>query len=82
MTTYTIRTNKYEADQITRGNKMYVLRSDNIEYRIGGVVNFLVIEGKKPAKHDIDGQKYMITTIERGDPIRDGVILLGVKRIG
>lgn len=81
MTTYTIRTNKYEAEQIVRGNKMYVLRSDNIEYRIGGIVNFLVIEGKKPVPHDIDTNKYMITTIERGDPIRDGVVLLGIKRV-
>ncbi len=81
MTTYTIRTNKYEAEQITRGNKMYVLRSDRVEYRLGGVANFLVIEDSKPVKHAIEDNRYIISSMERGDPIRDGVVLLGIKRI-
>lgn len=82
MTTYTIRTNKYEAEQITRGNKMYVLRSDTIDYKLGGIVSFLAVDDKKPVKHDIDEQKFMITAIDRGDPIADGIVLLGIKRVG
>lgn len=82
MTTYTIRTNRYEAEQIMRGNKMYVLRSDKVDYKLGGVAEFLVIEDTKPVKHAIEEQQYIISSIERGDPIRDGVVLLGVKLIG
>ena len=81
MTTYTIRTNKYEAEQIARGNKMYVLRSDRVEYRLGGVANFIVFDEAKPANHPIEDNKYIISSIERGDPIRDGIVLLGIKQI-
>ena len=81
MTTYTIRTNKYEAEQITRGNTMYVLRSDKVEYRLGGVANFLVIGDSKPVKHAIEDNRYIISSMERGDPIRDGVVLLGIKQL-
>ena len=81
MTTYTIRTNKYEAEQIARGNKMYVLRSDRVEYRLGGVANFIVFDDTKPAKHPIEDNKYIISSIERGDPIRDGIVLLGIKKL-
>ena len=81
MTTYTIRTNKHEADQILHGNKAYVLRTDNIDYVMGDVFDFLVIENKKPIKHPLTDHKYMISVIDRGDPIRDGIVLLGFKRI-
>lgn len=81
MTTYTIRTNKYEAEQIMRGNKMYVLRSDKVDYKLGGVAEFLVIEDTKPVKHAIEDNRYIISSIERGDPIRDGIVLLGIKQL-
>ena len=81
MTTYMIRTNKHEADQIIRGNKMYVLRTDNIDYMLGDLFSFLVIENKKPISHPITDYKYMISAIDRGDPIRDGIVLIGFKRI-
>lgn len=81
MTTYTIRTNRYEAEQIMRGNKMYALRSDKVDYKLGGVAEFLVIEDTKPVKHPIEDNKYIISSIERGDPIRDGIVLLGIKKL-
>lgn len=81
MTTYTIRTNRYEAEQIMRGNKMYVLRSDKVDYKLGGVTEFLVIEDAKPVKHAIEDSRYIISSIERGDPIRDGIVLLGIKQL-
>lgn len=81
MTTYTIRTNKYEADQILRENKMYVLRTDTIDYGLGDVFDFLVIQDKKPVKHPITDYKYMVSAVDRGDPIRDGIVLVGFKRI-
>jgi len=81
MTTYTIRTNRYEAEQIMRGNKMYVLRSDKVDYKLGGVAEFLVIEDTKPVKHAIEDSRYIISSIERGDPIRDGIVLLGIKKL-
>ena len=81
MITYMIRTNKHEADQILRGNKMYVLRSDNADYGLGDVFDFLVIENKKPIKHPLTEQKYMISAVDRGDPVRDGIVLIGFKRI-
>lgn len=81
MTTYTIMTNKNEADQIVCGNKMYVLRTDSVRYSLGNVVSFAVIDNKRRIEHPIAGYKYIVSFVERGDPIRDGVVLLGLKRI-
>ena len=81
MTTYMIRTNKHEADQIIRGNKMYVLRKDDVDYAVGDVFDFLVLHNRIPVEHPVSDYKYMISTIERGDPIRDGIVLIGFKRI-
>lgn len=81
MTTYTIRTNKHEADQILRGNKAYLLRNDDIDYGMGDLFTFLVLDNRKPIEHPISDYKYMISAVDRGDPIRDGIVLLGFKRI-
>ena len=77
MTTYTIMTNKNEAEQIFNENKMFVLRTDNVRYVVGNAVNFIVMDSQLRVEHPISRNKYIISFVERGDPIRDGIVLIG-----
>ena len=81
MTTYTVKTNKHEADKIVRKKKMYIFRDDNDYLRPGNVIHFNVVDNMKAISHEIDRKGYMVTDIERGDPIRDGVILIAFSEL-
>ena len=81
MTMYTVKTNKSEADLIARGDKMFVFRQDAKQYEVGSNISFAVIDEKRVMPHPIEDRVYKISHIERGEPIEDGVIAIGFRRV-
>ena len=79
MTTYTIKTHRHEADAIARGDKMYIMRS--FPMTLNSRIMFQVIEGGKRVEHLLDDRIYVASYVESGDPIKDGITLVGMKRL-
>lgn len=79
MTTYTIKTHRHEADAIARGDKMYILRSTPIT--VNSRILFNVIERGKRVPHLIDDRIYVASYIDNGEPLQEGVNLVGIKRL-
>ena len=79
MTEYTIKTHRHEADAIARGDKMYIMRSMPITPNAR--IHFQVIEGGKRVPHLIDDRLYVASYIDNGEPIQEGITLVGIKRL-
>ena len=79
MTTYTIKTHRHEADAIARGDKMYIMRS--MPMVLNSRIHFQVIEGGKRVPHLLDDRLYVASYIDNGEPIQDGITLVGIKRL-
>lgn len=79
MTTYTVKTHRHEADAIARGDKMYIMRS--MPMTINSRILFNVIEGGKRVPHLLDDRIYVASYIDNGEPLQDGVTLVGIKRL-
>lgn len=79
MTTYTVKTHRHEADAIARGDKMYIMRS--LPMALNSRILFNVIEGGKRVPHLLDDRIYVASYIDNGEPLQDGVTLVGIKRL-
>lgn len=79
MTTYTIKTHRHEADAIARGDKMYIMRKSPIT--LNSRILFNVIEGGKRVPHLLDDRIYVASYIDGGEPLQDGITLVGIKRL-
>lgn len=79
MTEYTVKTHKHEADAISRGDKMYIMRRTPMT--LNARIHFDVIEDGKKVQHIIDDHIYVASYIDKGEPIQDGITLVGIKRL-
>lgn len=79
MTTYTIKTHRHEANAIERGDKMFIMRS--MPMPLNSRIVFQVIENGKRIPHAIDDRLYVASYIDSGEPIQDGIYLIGIKRL-
>ena len=79
MTEYTVKTHKQEADAIVRGDKMYIMRSRPMV--LNSRIHFSVIEDMTRVWHPIEDQIYVASYIDDGEPLQDGVHLIGIKRL-
>ena len=79
MTEYTVKTHRHEADAIARGDKMYIMRKTPMT--LNSRIRFSVIEGGKKVPHLIDDRLYVASYIDNGEPIQDGITLVGIKRL-
>lgn len=79
MTTYTITTHRHEADAIARGDKMYIIRKNPMA--VGSEIIFRVVDRKEQTPHLIDGRLYTVSYVDSGEPLVDGVTLMGIKRV-
>ena len=79
MTTYTIKTHRHEADAIARGDKMYIMRKSPIV--LNSKILFEVFEGGEKIPHLLDSRVYTASYIDGGEPLQDGITLVGIKRL-
>lgn len=79
MTTYTVTTHRHEADAIVRGDKMYIMRGT--AFPLESRIKFRVKEIGSDAKHIITDQEYAVSYVDAGEPIQDGITLMGIRRV-
>lgn len=79
MTTYTVKTHKQEADAILRGDKMYIMRKSPIV--LNSKILFQVIEDGERVSHLLDDRVYVASYIDHGEPLQDGITLVGIRRL-
>lgn len=79
MTIYTVKTHKHEADAIARGDKMYIIRKTPM--KLNDQIMFTVNEKMKRIPHILDDHMYKVSYVDNGEPIQDGVYLVGIRRV-
>ena len=81
MTMYTVKTTPNEAEEILKGNKLFVFRADAPQFAVGNNIQFAVVDSRRMTPHPIEGRVYKITHIERGEPIQDGILAIGFRPV-
>ncbi len=82
MTHYTIKTTLKEADEIAKGMKNFVFRSEKMPYGFGDEISFQVYkDGGFLTGHALDRKKFVITYVSTDAPIERGFKVLGFKEI-
>lgn len=77
MTQYVVKTNKAEADEIVSGIRNHIFREARCGYKAGGEILFVVYKQNLPTSHPIDRHRYRITCVDKGDPLRPGIVAVG-----
>lgn len=87
MTQYMIKTTKQEADDIDKGRTV-IFRDNKCPYHIGDEIAFIVINNNRIVRHVINGNKYQIVYIAKGDdtnglanaPLDKGFMAINFRR--
>lgn len=80
--TRTIKTNPREAQEILM-HRRFIFRSDKEFFKVGDVLQFMVIRNEKPALHSISNKYYLITSVDdcMTAPVQRGFKLLGIREM-
>ena len=81
MTQYILKTTMQEADDISKGEKSFVFRSDKYPYGYGDEITFQVYNGQQMKRHALEKMKFRITYVSADAPIDKGFKVIGFKRI-
>ena len=82
MTTYTLKATLREADEIAKGDKAFVFRSDSMPIGYDDEITFQPMKDGKMTRHPIERMKFKVTYIDTNAPIDRGFKVIGFKQIG
>lgn len=80
MTIYTIKITENEADEVVKGNKMFVFRNADLGVKAGDQIRFRVMFKTKPRPHAIEKYNYVATYASTDAPIQKGFAVIGIRR--
>lgn len=80
MTIYTIKIAENEADEVVKGNKMFVFRNADLGVKTGDEIVFSVRFRTKPRPHEIEKFRYVVTYASADAPVQKGFAVIGFRR--
>ena len=80
MTIYTIKMTEKEADEVARGDKMFVFRDSALGIKAGDELHFQPMFKAKPRPHKIESMKFEVTYTSEDAPIERGFSAIGFRR--
>lgn len=81
MSTRTVKTTMEEAQKILEHKKHFIFRNEREYFKIGDVIQFMVMKNQKPALHSISGKTYAVTSVDdcMTAPVQRGFKLIGIR---
>ena len=64
MTTVRVPTNEREANEIVKGDRRFIIRTEKLNIKKGDVLEFQLYKNMKPALNQINSRKYLVTIVE------------------
>ena len=80
MTTVRVPTNQREVDEIVKGDRRHIVRTEKLNIKKGDVIEFQLYRSAQPVLGQINSRKYLATIVEDWKTPTDTKII-GIREI-